>query len=117
MKAYYCKGRAGHSSTIILDTYGSFENTVEEFKRLYGLNRLKSVNSNEYMRELTNSRLRLFRDKTRLHLKSNPMTDDLAIVLTEWIARQPGFRALTEEESKALRARNALPVEEFEFRY
>jgi len=52
----------------------------------------------------------LFKDKTRLDLKCNPITDDLSLVFSEWINEQPGFRAVAEQELLT-----GIPIEEFEF--
>jgi hypothetical protein len=110
MKAYHCTSKSQRYSTFILDTNGEFQTTVEEFKRSYGFNHVSRDDLNAYLQDLTQSRMSLFKDKTRLNLKCNPMTDDLAMVFSEWIDKQPGFRAVAEEELVT-----GIPIEEFEF--
>ncbi len=97
---------------FILDAHGQFQTTVEEFKRAYGFNHIPRGDLNAYLEGLTDSRMSLFKDKTRLDLKCNPMIDDLALVFSEWIAKKPGFRAVSEEELVT-----RIPIEEFEFPY
>ena len=117
MRAYHCTDKTRRSSAIILDVYGQFNTAVDEFKQAYGFHRVHSGSAEEYILSLTESRLSLYRDKQRLDLKSNPMTDDLATIFGEWIAKQPGFRAISEQELTALEG--AMPagitLEEFEF--
>lgn len=112
MKAYHCTGKSQKYSTFILDAYGQFQTTVEEFKRAYGFNHIDRGDLNVYLQGLTHSRLSLFKDKARLQLKCNPMTDDLSLVFSEWISHQPGFRAVSEGELLT-----GIPIEEFEFPY
>src|SRR5438132_6954544 len=84
MKAYQLTNRGRTYPTFIVDSNGQFQTSLEEFKRAYGFNRLDRRDRDAYMRDLTNSRLSLFKDKARLHLRCNPMTDDLALVFSEW---------------------------------
>jgi hypothetical protein len=112
MKAYHCTSKGQKYSAFILDAHGQFQTTVEEFKRAYGFNHIPRGDLNAYLKGLTYSRMSLSKDKTRLDLKCNPMTDDLAQVFSEWITRQPGFRAVSEEELVT-----GIPIEEFEFPY
>jgi uncharacterized protein (UPF0305 family) len=107
MKVYHCKSKK--YSTFILDACGQFQTTVEEFKRTYGLHRIRNENALESMNDLIDSRMSLFKDKTRLDLKCNPMIDDLAVVFSEWISKQPGFQAVSGPE-----VMDWVPVEEYE---
>ncbi len=110
MKAYHCTSKGQKYSTFILDVYGQFPTTVEVFKRAYGFNHIPQNDLNAYLEGLTDSRFSIFKDKARLQLKCNPMTDDLAIVFSEWISHQPGFRAISEQELLT-----GIPIEEYEF--
>jgi len=112
MKAYHCTSKGQKYSSFILDDYGQFQTRVEEFKRAYGFNHIPHGDLNAYLEGLTYSRMSLFKDKTRLALKCNPMTDELVLVFSEWIDKKPGFRAVPKEELVA-----GIPVEEFEFPY
>jgi hypothetical protein len=110
MKAYQFTARGRTYPTFIVDANGQFQSSLEEFKRSYGLNRLNRADREAYIRDLTNSRLSLSKDKTRLHLRCNPMTDDLALIFSEWLAQRPGFRAVKETDLAG-----SIPVERFEF--
>jgi hypothetical protein len=112
MKAYKCISKGHKHPTFIVDAGGQFHTTYEEFRKAYGFNRLDTRNQIDYMRGLTNSRMSLFKDKTRLNLMCNPMTDDLAVVFSEWIAKRPGFIAVSEDELNS-----SILIEEFEFPY
>ena len=110
MKAYQFTTRGRTYPAFIVDANGQFKTSLEEFKRSYGLNRLNRNDRESYFREITNSRLSLFKDKTRLHLRCNPMTDDMALIFSEWLAQRPGFRVVNEKELVG-----DVPVERFEF--
>ena len=112
IKAYKCISKSRRYPTFIVDTGGLFHAKYEEFRKAYGFNRIDTRDLNDYMRGLTNSRMSLFKDKTRLKLTCNPMTDDLAVVFIEWIAKQPGFSAVAEDELSL-----GILIEEFEFPY
>src|SRR6476659_1280341 len=100
MKAYRVISRGQHIPTCVVDTQGLFHTTLEEFKKTYGLNRLDQKDQDRYMRGLTNSRLSLSKDKIRLNLSCNPMTDDMAVVFSDWISHKPGFSTVKENELK-----------------
>lgn len=112
MKVYHCIGK--RYSSFILDAYGQFHTTLKQFQQAYGLEGLHSPNGTkdtlEYLDRLTDSRLSIFKDKTRLQLRCNPMTDDLALVFSEWISKQPGFRAVSGPELL-----EGVTIEEYEF--
>ena len=110
MKAYQLTVRGRTYPLYIVDNDDHFRATLEAFKRTYGFNRIDRRTREAYLRDITNSRLSLFKDKARLHLRSNPMTDDLALVFSEWVAKQPGFSAVNEKEFSG-----KIPVEKFEF--
>ncbi len=110
MKAYRCISKGQKYSSFILDAYGQFQTTVKEFKRAHGFNHIPRGELKAYLQGLTESRMSLSKAKTRLVLKCNPMTDDLALVFSEWIDKQPGFRAVSEEELVT-----GISAEEFEF--
>ena len=110
MKAYQLTNRGRTYPTFIVDSNGQFQTSLEEFKRAYGFNRLDRRNRDEYMRAMTNSRLSLFKDKARLNLRCNPMTDDLALVFSEWLAKKPGFSTVNEKDLSG-----GIPVEQYEF--
>ncbi|MDP4198128.1 MAG: hypothetical protein Q8922_01710 [Bacteroidota bacterium] len=108
MKAYQLSRNGRKYPLFILDTGGLFLTTLEEFKRSYGLHRLDSREAKDYLNILTDSRMSLSKDRTRLDLKCNPMTDDLALIFSEWLTKKPGFRAVPD-------IAKGIPIEEFEF--
>jgi hypothetical protein len=97
MKIYRFTKKGREYPTFIVDTQDIFQIKLEEFKQAYGLNGLDPNDKNKYIDGLIDSRMSLYKDKARLNLSCNPMTDDIAVIFSEWIATQPGFKTLSVE--------------------
>jgi len=102
MKVYRFTKKDNEHPTFNIDTQDLFQIKLEEFKRAFGLNSLGAKNSNNSIHGLSLIRMSHYKDKARLSLLCNPTTDDLVVIFSEWIAKQPGFRTLSAERLELL---------------